>query len=97
MNMTIYFGGCKNEDSVYYSELEDLLRFLTIPLARVPNKGETLTLFLGDFHLDMEVADVYTHYCVPGNSHIKESGWGEEYAIYVKNVEVIECFRKKEE
>ena len=95
MKVILYYGGCKSHDSDLDCELEDVVNYRKIELQRIPNVGESLTLMVGEYHLDMVVAKVYTDYCEPGNPYIKESFWGDEYALYVKDVSIVDLYGEK--
>ena len=82
MKVTLYYGGAADRVSdVDDVEMEDLILFRKIELARVPNVGEDVFLHIGDCFIVAEVKDVFTNYCEPGNPHIKESFHGDSYAI----------------
>ena len=75
-------------------EIADLIDRLWIHLDRIPCRGETLKIFIGDYHLMMDVKDVMTIYVEPDNPHFKESMWGKsEYIITVTNEEIVEKYK----
>lgn len=84
---------------IYYGDANEiiskLIDNLDIELSRVPNVGESLSLWVEDYWLDMKVRQVFTNYCIPGNPHIKERAWGEGYAVFVDDVMIVEEYRKK--
>lgn len=94
MKVTLYYGGAAdraNDDDV---EMEDLILFREIELARVPNVGEDVILHIGDYMIEAEVKDVFTSYCEPGNPHIKERFHGDSYAMTLHRCRVIERYNK---
>lgn len=94
MKVTLYYGGAAdraNDDDV---EMEDLILFREIELARVPNVGEDVTLHIGDYHIEAEVRGVITNYCEPGNPHMKESFHGDSYAITLHKCRVADRYKR---
>lgn len=95
MKVTLYYGGAADRVSdVDDVEMENLILFREIELARVPNVGEDMTLNIGDYYIEAEVRDVFTNYCEPGNPHIKERFHGDRYAITLHRCRIIERYKR---
>ena len=95
MKIILYYGGNSKKDTDDYDRLMELLEFTEIEMERVPNKGETITLYLEDCRITADVTHVYPHYCPVGNKFIRERAWGESYGISLDNAEIVECYCKK--
>ena len=92
MRVTLYFGGCKDKDIEY--DIEDMINYTEILLQRVPNKGERISLGIGDYWLDAKVGTVFTNYYQTGNKHWKDRVWGDNYAIYLEDIEIADYYGK---
>ena len=74
-------------------EIAKLIDGLWIDLERVPCVGESLKIYIKDYHLLMKVSDVMTMYVTMGNPHFKEAGWGKtEFVITVEDEEIVEKY-----
>lgn len=95
MKVTLYYEGAadrvSNDDDV---EMEDLILFREIELARVPNIGEDVFLRIGDYDIEAVVKRVFTNYCEPGNPHIKERFHGDSYAMTLHRCRIIEKYNR---
>ena len=91
MKVMIYYAGCV-ERVEKNDEIEDLINWTEIELERVPQRGEMVDLWLGDYWLQGTVTHVYTAYCPPNNPHIKERAWGDRYAISVGDIDIMEYY-----
>ena len=97
MRIQLFFAGCKeNVSAELEKELEDFIDWRVLELSRCPNVGETITLQIGDYWVDMVVDSVWTRFVENGNHHFKERVWGESYGVQVKDVELMEYYGKKE-
>lgn len=95
MKVTLYYGGAADRVSDGDDlEMENIILFREIELARVPNVGEDMTLHMGDYMIDAEVKDVFTHYCEPGNPHKKESFHGDSYAITLHRCRIVDRYKR---
>ena len=94
MKVTLFYSGGADDSLHDECEIEDLVNFTEIELSRIPQKGEHIGLYLGDYWIEGTVMYVYTSYCPPGNPHRKERSWGESYQIGIDNVEVMEYYGK---
>ena len=91
----LYYSGSKNERFLEEVDMEDMINFYTILLPRVPNVGEVVTVVIDDYRIEGKVEMVYTSYCKPGNPKIKECYWGYEFAISLKELEVIDYYGER--
>lgn len=77
-------------------DIAKLIDRLWINLDRIPCKGEALKIFIGDYHLLMEVEDVMTIWIEPGNKHFDESSWGKtEFVISVDKEQIVEKYKAR--
>lgn len=95
MKVTLYYEGAADRvsdgDDV---EMENLILFREIELARVPNVGEDVLLRIGDYDIEAVVKHVFTNYCEPGNPHIKERYHGDSYAITLHRCRIVEKYKR---
>ena len=96
MKVRLYFDGCKYDRKDEYL-IEKEINDTRIELSRIPCLGENITLFIGDYWLEGVVSKVFTCYTEKGNPHRYERSWGEDYAMFVKDIEVYEYYGKREE
>lgn len=92
MRIVLYYSGNSKGETQNYDLLMELLEFTEIDMQRVPNKGETITLYLGACRITAEVTHVFPHYCPAGNKYIREGGWGESYGIQLDNAKVVDWY-----
>lgn len=85
-------AGC---DEIEAKRLAKLFGFLTIELDRVPDVGENITLVKGDYFVSAYVQRVSTNWVEPGNAHIKETAYGAEYGITLRDLEVLEHYAQR--
>ena len=96
MNVRLYYDGCKY-DRKDECKIEREINDTFIELSRIPNVGENITLFLGDYWFEGKVSAVYTSFCEKGNPHRYERVWGESYSIFIKDIEVFQKYDEEGE
>ena len=97
MKIVLYYGGNTKGDTPTpnYDLLMELLEYAEIDMQRVPNKGETITLYFGNCRITADVTHVFPHYCPAGNKYIKESHWGESYGIQLDNAQIVDWYGRQ--
>lgn len=95
MKVRLYYDGCRYDRKDEW-EIEKEINDTYIELSRIPCVGENITLFLGDYWFEGKVSKVYTTYCEKGNPHRYERSWGEDYAMFISDIEVYEKYRRGE-
>lgn len=96
MKVRLYFDGCKYDRADEWL-IEKEINDTFIELSRIPNVGENITLFLGDYWFEGKVTAVYTYYCEKNNPHRYQHTWGEGYSIFVGEIEVYQKYESEEE
>ena len=94
MKVTLHTENAEIRNGKHEDKIIKLTDYLKLNLDRIPCKGETLGLCIGDYILETTVQEVSTSWSEPGNKNFRKEYWGATYDLWLDSIEVVEHLKK---